>query len=114
MICPPDASTRSSSVNTTEWYRWSGAPRLDARAAYRVERDAAERIHRGHRAEEPRLRTFEDDDDDEARIVRGDETCERRHVCVVEVTPIVAWDLCGAGLPRDAEPRDRGAVRDAL
>src|SRR3954471_19687172 len=107
MTRPPDASSRSSRLNTIESYlrrsrRTVGhreamddhlrTVRLDARAAQRVERDVAERVHRGDRPEELRLGTLEDDDRDEARVVRGRESREGRDVCIVDVTAVVARD----------------------
>src|SRR3954469_15690434 len=112
MTRPPDASSRSSRLNTIESYLRRGrrrsrrtvghreamddhlrTVRLDARAAKRVERDAAERAHRGDRPEKFRLRTLEHDDGDEARVVRRRESREGGDVRVVDVTAVVARDL---------------------
>src|SRR5512141_1075575 len=82
MMLPPDASRRSSSVNTTEWYRRSGPVRLQARAPQCVRRDVAEGRHRGDGTEELRLRPLEHDDRDEARVVGREEARERRDVRV--------------------------------
>src|SRR4051812_45869205 len=102
MTRPPNASSRSSSVNTVESYRLRSVW-LHARAAQRVERDVAERVHRRDRAEELRLRSLQNDHRDELRIVRRRETRERRDVRVIEVASVVARDLRGARLPGNRE-----------
>src|SRR5207302_999146 len=85
-----------------------------ALVAQGIDRDPAERVHRGDRSEKLRLRPLEDDDDDHPRILRGDESGEGRDVRVVDVAAILARDLRGAGLPRDAVPLERRAVRDPV
>src|SRR2546425_5434552 len=126
MTRPPVASSRCWRVNTFgRWYGRrlcpqapdrprSGPLRRKARVPQRIDRDPAERGHRGDRSKELRLRPLEDDDDDDPGILRGDESGEGRDVRVVDVAAVLARDLRGAGLPRDAVALEHRAVRDPV